>query len=62
MRDPHTKDSRGFGFVTMEIPEDGEAALAATHGKDLNGKPLNVAKVSNVIFTLSQSSINVYYM
>ena len=26
MYDPHTRESRGFGFVTMETPEEAEAA------------------------------------
>ena len=29
MRDPHSKESRGFAFVTMEAVEDADAAVAA---------------------------------
>ncbi|KAJ6580726.1 hypothetical protein B0H19DRAFT_1112213 [Mycena capillaripes] len=44
MYDPHTRESRGFGFVTMETPEEAEAAVAALHGTELGGKAMNVEK------------------
>ncbi|EGG05951.1 uncharacterized protein MELLADRAFT_31155, partial [Melampsora larici-populina 98AG31] len=44
MRDPHTRDPRGFGFVTMETAEEAEAAIAGLHGTELMGKPLSVEK------------------
>lgn len=45
MYDPHTRDSRGFGFVTMETGEEADAAITALNGTDLMGKVLNVEKV-----------------
>jgi transformer-2 protein len=45
MYDPHTRESRGFGFVTMETGEEADAAITALHGTDLMGKAINVEKV-----------------
>ena len=45
MYDPHTRESRGFGFVTMETGEDADAAVAALSGTDLHGKNLMIEKV-----------------
>ncbi|KAJ7635546.1 hypothetical protein DFH06DRAFT_1003423 [Mycena polygramma] len=45
MFDPHTRESRGFGFVTMETPEEADAAIAALNGMELGGKSINVEKV-----------------
>ncbi|KAL0952117.1 hypothetical protein HGRIS_008746 [Hohenbuehelia grisea] len=44
MHDPHTRESRGFGFVTMESAEEAEAAIAALNATDLMGKVMNVEK------------------
>jgi len=44
MYDPHTRDSRGFGFVTMESPEEAEAAVATLNGTEFFGKTMNVEK------------------
>jgi transformer-2 protein len=45
MYDPHTRESRGFGFVTMESAEEADAAVAALNASDLMGKVINVEKV-----------------
>jgi len=45
MRDPHTHESRGFGFVTMESPAEADAAVAALNGQDFFGKVLVIEKV-----------------
>jgi transformer-2 protein len=45
MFDPHTKESRGFAFVTMNTTEDADAAIAALNGTDLQGKTMRVEKV-----------------
>ncbi|GAA5903136.1 RNA recognition motif domain-containing protein [Sporobolomyces salmoneus] len=42
MRDPHTKDSRGFAFVTMELPEDAETAITNLNATELMGRTMNV--------------------
>jgi hypothetical protein len=44
MRDPNTKEVRGFGFGTMETCEEADAAITALNGTDLFGKPLGVEK------------------
>ncbi|CAK5266626.1 unnamed protein product [Mycena citricolor] len=44
MFDPHTRESRGFGFVTMETPEEADAAIAALQGTELAGKTLSIQK------------------
>jgi len=44
MYDPHTRESRGFGFVTMESGEEADAAIAALNATDLMGKAMNVEK------------------
>ena len=45
MYDPHSRESRGFGFVTMESAEEADAAIAALNSTDLMGKIINVEKV-----------------
>lgn len=42
IRDRHTGDSRGFGFVEMPTKEEGEAAIAALNGQDFGGRSLKV--------------------
>ena len=44
MYDPHTRDSRGFGFVTMESVEEAEAAVTALAGTEFMGKVLTIEK------------------
>ncbi len=34
--------SKGFGFVEMASPAEGQAAMEGLNGKDLKGRPLNV--------------------
>ncbi|KZT02046.1 RNA-binding domain-containing protein, partial [Laetiporus sulphureus 93-53] len=50
MYDPHTRESRGFGFVTMETPEEADAAITALNGTDLMGKNMTVEKVRMCAF------------
>ena len=45
MYDPHTRESRGFGFVTMESMEEADAAITALNATDLMGKTMTVEKV-----------------
>ena len=49
MYDPHTRESRGFGSVTMESPEEADATIAALNATDLMGKIINVEKVMRVL-------------
>jgi len=44
MYDPHTRESRGFGFVTMESLEEAEAAITALNATELMGKAVTVEK------------------
>lgn len=45
MRDPHTKDSRGFGFVTFDVNEDADAAMKALNNTTLDERTITVEKV-----------------
>ena len=42
MTDRDTGRSRGFGFVEMENDQQGEDAIAALNGKEIDGRALNV--------------------
>ncbi|XP_059641694.1 serine/arginine-rich splicing factor SR45a-like [Cornus florida] len=42
--DPHTKESRGFGFVTMETNEDAERCIKYLHRSVLEGRLISVEK------------------
>ncbi len=42
VEDRETGRSRGFGFVEMSSPEEGKAAIAQFHGKEINGRSLTV--------------------
>jgi transformer-2 protein len=48
MYDPHTKDSRGFGFVMMADADGASRAVAELSGKEFEGKVMNVAYVSTI--------------
>ena len=40
--DRSTGRSKGFGFVEMSVDSEGQAAMDALNGKDVNGRSLNV--------------------
>lgn len=40
--DKRTRRSRGYGFVRMAGDEQGQAAIGALNGKELQGRPLRV--------------------
>lgn len=42
INDRDTGRSRGFGFIEMSSQEEGEAAIAAFNGKQVNGRALVV--------------------
>lgn len=44
MRDPHTKDSRGFGFVKMVTSEQADAAKEGLQGEQYEGRTLSIEK------------------
>lgn len=45
MFDPHSRESRGFGFVTMTTAEEADAAIDALNNTELQGKVMRVEKV-----------------
>jgi len=58
MKDPHTRESRGFGFVTFEEAEDADAAMAALNATTLDDRTISVEKVDcystcSVVYLLS---------
>ena len=44
MLDPHTKESRGFGFVKMVSSDQAEAAKEALQGEVIEGRTLSIEK------------------
>lgn len=44
MRDPHTRDSRGFGFVKMVTAEEADAAKDGLQGEVYEGRTLSIEK------------------
>jgi RNA recognition motif-containing protein len=44
MRDPHTKESRGFGFVKMVTSEQADAAKEGLQGQVHQGRTLSIEK------------------
>jgi len=42
LKDRETGQSRGFGFVEMETPEDAQAAIQQMDGKEVDGRNLRV--------------------
>lgn len=43
--DPHTKESRGFAFVTMETKEDAESCIKHLNRSVLEGRLITVEMV-----------------
>lgn len=48
--DPRTKDSRGFGFVTMETVEAAEDAIRGINHSEVDGRMITVEKVSICLY------------
>ena len=44
MRDPHTRESRGFGFVKMTTSEEADAAKDGLQGEVYEGRTLSIEK------------------
>jgi RNA recognition motif-containing protein len=44
MLDPHTKESRGFGFVKMVTTDQAEAAKEGLQGEVIEGRTLSIEK------------------
>lgn len=45
VKDPHTKESRGFGFVTMETNDDAECCIKYLNRSVFEGRLITVEKV-----------------
>lgn len=45
MTDPHTRESRGFGFVTMETNEGAERCIKYLNRSVFEGRLITVEKV-----------------
>jgi hypothetical protein len=44
MRDPHTRESRGFGFVNMSTGQEADAAKEGLQGEIYEGRTLSIEK------------------
>lgn len=44
MKDPHTQESRGFGFVKMVTAEQADAAKEGLQGENIEGRTLSIEK------------------
>lgn len=44
MKDPHTQESRGFGFVKMVTAEQADAAKEGLQGEVYEGRTLSIEK------------------
>jgi len=44
MRDPHTRESRGFGFVNMASAQQADAAKEGLQGEVIEGRTLSIEK------------------
>ena len=52
MYDPHTKESRGFGFVMMKTHEDAMKAIAELDNKELMGKCIRIQLVCSLVSSI----------
>jgi transformer-2 protein len=48
MKDPHSGESRGFGFVKMVTSEMADAAIEGLRGEVIEGRTLNIEKARRV--------------
>ena len=44
MKDPHTQESRGFGFVKMVTADQADAAKEGLQGENIEGRTLSIEK------------------
>ncbi|KAE9401204.1 RNA-binding domain-containing protein [Gymnopus androsaceus JB14] len=58
--DPHTRESRLFGFVTMETREEADAAITALNGADLMGKVMTVTRENITDLAKDEATANVH--
>lgn len=56
MLDPHTQESRGFGFVQMNTGEEADAAKDALTGEEKYGRVLTIEKARRARASMFSSS------
>ncbi|KAI8979472.1 hypothetical protein BDF20DRAFT_869792 [Mycotypha africana] len=44
MVDPHTRESRGFGFIRMANPDEADRAMQGVSGTEIDGRIVTVEK------------------
>lgn len=44
MKDPHSQESRGFGFVKMTTSDQADAARDGLQGENIEGRTLSIEK------------------
>lgn len=57
MVDPRTRESRGFGFVTMDNAEDADRCVKYLNRSTLEGRIITVEKVSSSIMECPERSV-----
>jgi transformer-2 protein len=45
MLDPHTRESRGFGFIRMSNTDDADRAITEMSNTEIDGRIVTVEKV-----------------
>lgn len=55
--DPRTRESRGFGFVTMDNPEDADRCVKYLNRSTLEGRIITVEKVSSYVTECPEVSV-----
>lgn len=58
MYDPHTKESRGFGFVMMKTHDDAIKAIAELDNKEFMGKCIRIQVVRSSHCPINQLCVN----
>ncbi|KAI9310439.1 hypothetical protein BX666DRAFT_1170866 [Dichotomocladium elegans] len=51
MYDPHTRESRGFGFIRMATAEEADRALASINNTEVDGRVVTVEKTLKTAHT-----------
>ncbi|KAI9027297.1 hypothetical protein CLU79DRAFT_33874 [Phycomyces nitens] len=49
MYDPHSRESRGFGFIRMNSTEDADRAKTSVSGTEVDGRVVTVEKVDHTV-------------
>lgn len=57
MVDPRTRESRGFGFVTMDNADDADRCVKYLNRSTLEGRIITVEKVSSCVIECPQLGV-----